>query len=398
VRTEAWWIVVAALAAACHGPALPQVPGKGGPTWLELQSAHFTLWTDTSRERAQHLIREMEHHRQVVLGVGFNSARAEGRSFVLALRDAEEVGVFLPEQFVAMAVIGSAVLEPVIILPAKSDEDRAHVVAHELTHVISFHVIRNQPEWFSEGLANFFATVNLDPDRASGNLGEPEADIVASLKQSPPMPSAQLFACKDNTCKQDMFYPTAWALFTFLANTYPADLLRYTERLDTLPEGADAQAWAEVFPALTHDKLDHELRKWLAYGKHTVWKFNVKLQEWPVTERKLGDADVYAARALMRQIVAPEGAAPPPELAEALAADPTHLVAQLVSNRYKQPLAVEAARKIADVHAGDWRAWWLVAKVADFTGSDAHMAWQKACALLAKNPSSVLPADWCTPR
>lgn len=394
----ACWLVVAAVAAACHGPALPQVPGKGGPAWLELQSEHFTLWTDSSRERAQRLIREMEHHRQVVLGVGFNSTRAEGRSFVLALRDSEEVGVFLPEQFVAMAYSGSAVLQPVIVLPAKTDEDRAHVVAHELTHVISFHVIRNQPEWFAEGLANFFATVNLDPDSASGNLGEPEPDIIASLKQSPPMPSAQLFACKSNACKGDMFYPTAWALFTFLANTYPQELLRYTERLDALPDGADAQAWAEVFPSLTTDKLDHELRKWLAYGKHLVWKFNVKLQEWPVTERKLGDADVLAARALMRQMIAPDGATPPPELDEALAADPGHLLAHLVNTRYKRPLAVDAAHKIAEAHPGDWRAWWLVAKAADFNGDAAHTAWQKACELLAKNPSSAVPADWCTPR
>jgi hypothetical protein len=397
VRNAALALLVVVAACKPHGPALPAVPGKGGPAWLELQSAHFTLWTDASRERAHELIREMEHLRQVILGVGFTGADVEGRSLVLALRDAEEVGVFLPEQFVAFAFAGGTARQPVIVLPADATGDDAPVVTHELTHVISYAAIRHQPHWFAEGLANFFATVKLDPDRATGNIGEPLPYIVARLRYAPPTPARNMFACDEHFCMNDMFYATAWAMFSFLANTYPQELLRYADRLDQLPEGraSEVQAWQEVFPNLTPEQLDHELRKWLAYGKHTVWTFNVKLQQWPVTERTLADADVYAARALMRQLFAKPGDAPAPELGEALAADSTHVLAHLVKAGYKQPITVDEARKVADAHPDDWRAWYLVGHAADWHGDPAREAWQKACAILATRPSPSMPRGWC---
>jgi len=112
-------LAVLAILAACHGPALPAVPGKGGPAWVELQTEHFTLWTDAPAARGRQLVRQIEHLRQVVLGVGFDSPRAEGRSLVIAMRDADEVGAFVPEQFIAYAWSGEAILEPMIVIPGR---------------------------------------------------------------------------------------------------------------------------------------------------------------------------------------------------------------------------------------------------------------------------------------
>lgn len=389
-------IALVSMIAACHGPALPAIPGRGGPAWVELQSEHFTLWTDGSSSRGHRLIREMEHLRQVIHGVGFDSGRPDGRSLVIALRDSEEVGVFLPPQFTALASGGGPIHQPMIILPADAQDDTAHVITHELTHVISFNVIRNQPPWFAEGLAEFFASVNLDPNSATGDVGKPLDHIVARLRSTPPIPSAAMFACTQLACMDDMFYATAWATFAFLANTHPQELLRYALRLDELPPESQAQAWTEVFPALAPEKLDHELRKWLAYGRHMVWKFNVKLQEWPVTERPLHDADVLAARAVMRQVFVKERTEPPSELGAALAADPTHLIANLVSVWYKNSIGLDDARRVADAYPDDWRAWWLVGFAVSWEGPNAQLAWEKGCAILDKSPSAWAPPSWCT--
>ena len=59
-----------------------------------------------------------------------------------------------------------------------------------------------------------------------------------------------MFACDEHVCMTDMFYATAWAMFSFLANAHPQELLRYADRLDQLPKGSEAQAWSEVFPNL----------------------------------------------------------------------------------------------------------------------------------------------------
>ena len=381
---------------SCHGPALPALPSKGGPAWFELQSEHFTLWSDASRPRAQQLIRELEHLRQVVLGVGFAHAPDVGRSLVIALRDREEVNVFVPAEFVAYSWTGGAIRQPILIMPADVSGEQVHLATHELTHVISYNVLPNQPKWFAEGLANFFASVNLDPRRATVDVGKPLDYIVSRLKGARPTPVATMVACTRHACMDDMFYATAWAMFAYLANNHPQQLVRYAERLRELPESAQAQAWTEVFPQLTPDAFDGELRKWLAYGRYTVRKYSVELKDWPATERVLGDAEVLAARAAMRQLFAAAGEPPPAELAEALAADPTNLIANLLRVAYAQPLSADEARRIADAHPYDWRAWWIFGRTLR-AGPDARMAREKACALLVNDPAAWV-RELCTPR
>src|SRR5687767_7247768 len=203
-------LALVVLVAACHGAAVPAVPGKGGPAWIEVQSEHFTVWSDAPRNKALALIRDLEHLRQVVLGVGFSNARMDGRSLVIALRDSEEVGAYVPEQFTAFAFWGGALKQPGIVLPADANDNT--VVTHEIVHVVSFGVIRNQPQWFAEGLASFFETVTVDPDRASGDVGKPNPNTLLALRQTPPVRSANVFACDSFACMGDMFYPTSWAI------------------------------------------------------------------------------------------------------------------------------------------------------------------------------------------
>lgn len=167
------WLPV--LLAAC-GPAIPPLPAQGGPPWLELTSEHFTLWTDTPVDRARELVGEMEHLRQVVIGTSFRSVARDGRVFVIGLRDEDELHVYYPEQFLAIAspADGNALHQPMIVLAASTragGED--HIEAHELTHVISYGMIARQPRWFAEGLASFFETIQIDERRGTVDLGRP---------------------------------------------------------------------------------------------------------------------------------------------------------------------------------------------------------------------------------
>jgi hypothetical protein len=380
-----------------RGPALPALPSQGGPAWVELQSEHFTLWTDGSEERGRVLIRRMEHLRQIILGVGLSTNAATGRSFVLALRDREEVGVFVPKQFVAYSwANGGAIRQPLILIPSNVEGEDATVVTHELSHVISYYVIRNQPRWFAEGLANFFATVRLDPDQARGDVGKPLDYIVSRLRTNRPTPVATMIACNRNECMDDMFYATAWAMFTFLANTYPKELVRYSEQLDQFPANSP-QAWQDAFPKLTPDAFDSELRKWLAYGRHTVWKFNVKLQTWPITKRALLDGDVLAARGLLRYMFDHEKPEPPVELADALRVDPSNVLATLITATIRKKIDVEDARRVAADHPDDWRAWYLVGWATNGQGEEGRKAREQTCSLMANARVQVPPQLCSTP-
>lgn len=141
--------------------------------------------------------------------------------------------------------------------------------------------------------------------------------------------------------------------------------------------------------------LDHELARFAAYGKQLVRKYDVKLRDWPITQRTLGDADVQAARGLIRHLLDWKGPLPA-EIDAAIAAAPTHVVAHVVRTAHANKIDPDAARAIAAAHPDDWRAWWLVGFALQ-QGPEASEARDKLCALVAKNPA-VLPPGLCPPQ
>jgi hypothetical protein len=355
---------------AC-GPAIPPLPSKGGPAWREFTTEHFTLWTDTSPKRARELMREMEDLRHVVIGIGFRGG-GEGRVLVIALRDDAEVRAFLPGDFKAIASDSTtAIYQPMIMIPADSYDE---VVAHELTHTISQTVIPKQPRWFAEGLAKYFETIKIDREHGTVDLGRAPTYRGEPMVMSRPMALRELVACKELTCADRHFYAAAWALFTYLMNEKHADVTSYIQLIATA----------------NLDELEADLKRWLVSGSHQVLHFNVKLPSYPVTERELDDADVHAARSLLRIEFQSNLELAKLEADAALAIDPTHVVASLVRYRIDKTLAPDRARALVKAHPDDWRAHMLLAWAVR-EGDEATAAFKRACELAAQNPALATP-------
>jgi len=318
------------LVVAC-GAALPEVPSRGGPAWVELESDHFTLWTDAGAKRGRELVTEMEHLRQVTYGVAFRSFVSSERSFVIALRDLDEVRVFVPKQFVAFAFMPAleGLRRPTIVLPADRDPlTYGDVVTHELVHVISHTAIHRQPPWLAEGLAKFFETTHIDTASGAVDVGTAPIGMAQGLREWRPLSAASLFACAEAWCEDFHFYVSAWALYSFLMNAHGDELMAFEMALD---RGEPVAAtWDATFTTLPRDAIDRELRTWLTSGKHTVWHFRAKLEHHAIVERPLGDADVHAARALLRFVFHRDDPALETDLAAALALDPQHMLALAV--------------------------------------------------------------------
>ena len=385
------------LLAAC-GAAVPPLPGKGGPAWHELTSEHFVVWTDAPVERGRELIREMEELRQVVIGIGFHGAASGGQAFVVALRDDDEVGAFMPGDFAAIASPAkSYIRQPMILLAAESKRDPSHVIAaHELTHTISQVVIRNQPRWFAEGLAKYFETIEIDRDTGMVELGREPTLEGRPMRMMSMMPLARMFACHHLDCVDGHFYVSAWALFTYLTNARGEDLARYETRLAAVPQD-EARAWKETFGPLAIDQLQSDLQRWLVAGHHQVLKYKVQLRAWSVTERALADADVLAARALLRLQFQENRDAAREGVTAALAIDATNVLAHVVKLELDPGASAGDARAVARAHPDDWRAWWLVAAAVN-NSDEARQAQYTACELIAKNPAIVSPWDPCPMR
>jgi hypothetical protein len=377
---------------AC-GPALPPVPSQGGPAWIELSSAHFILWTDSSADRGRELIDQCEHLHQIVFGVAFPWLPDAGKSIVIALRDRYEVGEFIPSLFIALAMPSSPALEPAIVIDAQTDNADGHVIAHELTHVISYGAIKQQPVWFAEGIAQFFETSSLDAKNVNVDVGEPLPKLVHEIHALTLLPGDQLFACTRETrpdCRDPRFYMTSALLFTYLMNERPQQLVQ----LETALAADDRDAWVHALPDLPAAQIDATLRAWLINGRHQIWHFHVALQQATIGERTLVDADVFAARALLRTAFHRDQVAVDDQ--RALAADPTNVLARLIDDYLTKHVATAEAHATAAAHPDDWRAWYLVLR-AGASAAEGATVHDKICALTAGDATAIVPKGMCPP-
>jgi tetratricopeptide (TPR) repeat protein len=341
------------------------------------------VWTDASESTARELVARMEDLRQAVIGIGFRGADRPGRSLVIALRDDDEVGAFLPQgDFRAVASYGGATMhQPMILLSANPARDpKGTVTAHELTHTISHAVIRRQPRWFAEGLAKFFETIEIDRRAGTIDLGRGPTYRGEPLRMRRMIPLAKLFACKSTECTDGSFYVTAWALFTYAFNRYPQQLAQYE---DLLASGTPSEkAWQTAFGAIPLETLEAEMRQWIAHGSHTVLHFNARLKSWPVSVSPLDDADVYATRAMLRmQFQEGRETEARKLLDEALAIDPTHPLARWLEYKLTEKPDAEIAKKVIAAHPDDWRGWFILA-----AATKDREAIEKVCALASANP------------
>ncbi len=369
------------------GAAIPELPSKGGPAWTELTSDHFTLWTDAAIPQATALIQGMEDLREAETGVAFHGVSPVGRSFVIALADRDELHAFVPTQFEAYAAtMEGAFSQPMIVLAA-SDDVTTGIAAHELTHVISHSVMRYQPRWFSEGMAKYFETIRIDHASGSVIVGAPPVE--APLHRL--MPLRSMLECNEVSCLDAGFYATAWAVYTFLSNVHPDDLAKL-ERGMQETHGDPTAAWHDVFGTQTAE-IEGELYDWLDTGRHLELRYHSTFHDWPVTQRVLRDADVDAVRGLLHWIFGRPLAATT-EVHAALAADPTNVLARLVSVAVGLPISVAEARALVKAHDDDWRAWFLLFHVV--AGDEQSMAHAEVCGLLAENPV-ITPPLKCPP-
>src|ERR1044071_2727386 len=359
---------------AC-GPAIPPLPAQGGPAWRELTSPHITLCTDASADRAHEIVSDAEHLRQVLIGTVFQTVAREGRIIMIALRDLDEYHAYASDRSGGRMHFASNNLlyQPLIVLPADTPlSSGARTEAHELCHVLAYALITRQPRWFAEGLAEYFETIKLDESAGTVELGREPTYQGRPTRIHHLISLPTMFACTGAACTNPAFYATAWALFTYLQNAHTAELAQFEQRLAANHDWK--AAWSEAFPGLSINALESDLRVWLTSGSHRLLRYNVKLSDFPVSVRILGEADIHAIRGLL----APTPEAELVEVEAARRIEPTNVLANLLAHVHGHPVTFDAARAIAAAHPDDWHAWRLVVSTAS-TRDDAAPARDTAC-------------------
>lgn len=291
------WIAVAIMANGCGGaaPVLPKLPSQGGPQWIELQTDHFTMWTDLPSAKAHALMKKLEERRQV-LARGMNRAPQNERILAIVFRTNEELWHFVdPSAYAISWDEFNPSAQPGI---AVSAETYPIAINHELSHAISFALVEVQPRWLGEALACYFEMGEPDPDTGEVVIGVPYPERLPALREGIPLSIRQLFACREGACAGRKFYAWSWALFSFLLDQHFEPLTIYLQRLQDT-KGDHDKAWKEAFPKMSLDELDRDLLEWTYNGDLKVVRFKIEPVAGTAVERPLHDADVLAARSLL---------------------------------------------------------------------------------------------------
>ncbi len=218
------------------------------PTWVEIQSPHFSLITDANEKQGVHVLDQFERMRWVfqTLFPGTNVDPA-APIIVIAAKNKRDFEALEPQAYLAKGQISLAGLflntqDKNYILLRLDSEGEQHpfsTIYHEYTHLQLNEASDWLPLWLNEGLAEFFQ--NTDIHDKDVQLGEPSFDDLLYLRQNRILPLPVLFRVDANSPyyheeqKGSAFYAESWALTHFLEVTDHQDhmhrLVDYVERM-----------------------------------------------------------------------------------------------------------------------------------------------------------------------
>lgn len=293
--------LVALLAVGSGCATLPTCPAKGGTTWLELETPHFTLRTNLSAADADALMRTLEETRAALLAAVWpNAPDPPGRTRVVAADSVKESLAYFPEHVVGFWY-DEPPFPPTLVLRPRWERDGFGIFAHELAHELSYHSLPLQPAWYSEGVATFAETLSYD--RASGTVttGAPPLHRLLDVHRS--QLRASLLISTETVppgVNGVYFEGHSWLLFRYLVDHDPAGLARFQDLVRAAIPGAEA--WRRAFPALTFERVDEVLRQYKSSETYTMFRRHVVIPPFAVTKRHLPDAPLHAQRALILQV------------------------------------------------------------------------------------------------
>lgn len=278
-------LIQAALAAILLG-ALTHAGGDAlalppeSDSWIRVETAHFTLYSNASERRTADLGRRLERFRAVLslfykkfridppaptsIYVFKHDASFTPYKMLYHDRPAEMAGIFLgwPD--------GSY-----IAMNGDPGTDPLDIIYHEYVHQFLNLNLHNTPAWFNEGLAECYSTFQADDKSAS--IGRVVANHVLFLRENNLISLRHLFAMTHDSpdynegTRRGIFYAQSWALVHYFMWDKAERRPQLGAFLDRLSSGEDPdQAFTASF-STTYEKLESEIR---AHVSGTRFLFN----------------------------------------------------------------------------------------------------------------------------
>lgn len=341
----AWFVILAAPSArsasgrvpANQAPASFDLPPEKD-SWIQVQTAHFVLYSDTTERRTVDLGRRLERFRAALSR--FNKKFRVDPAVTTSIFVFKDDASFTPYKkrfngkIVDMAGMFVGRQDGYYIeLNGAKQGDPLDVIYHEYVHHYLGNNLHGIPAWFNEGMAQCYSGFRADDKTAS--IGLTQTDQVLFLREHDLLPLHDLFAITHDSAdynegeRRGIFYAESWALMHYLMWDKPERKPQFAQFLERLDAGEPPDTAFPAAFATSYEGFEKELSAYVRQARFmlSIYKLtdlgldeNVKVA--PMTRAqalcRLGDLLAHAdearaadAEALFReaQRLAPDDAA-----------------------------------------------------------------------------------------
>ncbi|MEZ6187381.1 MAG: tetratricopeptide repeat protein [Planctomycetota bacterium] len=252
-----------------------------GPSWskrsFSVESKHFVVETDTTHDRAEGFLEQLEAvhaHYGTLFGVDPNAERPRSKVLIFDTREGFLSYAALSTNDRVESLLGCYLprYRQLLLFEDKNatEEQTLRVLFHEGFHQFIDPVVPELPLWLNEGLAEFFSTLRVERDGVRGEGGpipSRSRDLARFLAQGGPVPFEQLM----NQTPGEFYsgpvafkYAQAWSMVRFFLDrrTSPDLRKRFLSYLSDLRGGASPRrAFLEAWDGTDWRACEAEWRK-----------------------------------------------------------------------------------------------------------------------------------------
>ena len=334
--------------------------------WKRLDSPNFVVAGEASAGDLKTLARKLEAFRDTLSRVLTPGATAPAVPTIVLVfpsdgaftpfkprhggKTLEISGLFMPRQDASYIAINRGL-----------SEHAMRLVLHDYAHQLIANASGVVPLWLTEGLAEFYSTLEVAPDGREALVGKAVPNHLLRLSEQRLLPLGELLTVRHDSPlynegdRRSTFYAQAWALTHMMLVGQPPRMARLSTYLERLGAGVPASdAWQQAFGG---DPIERELK---AYADGNAFKsYRVKLPEAstaldqvPAAPIASGDVEGLLATFLAQQQRGDEARDRLDRLPAAGADAPWIALARAM---LEPPQAEAAAKRLTSLDAaGDW--------------------------------------------
>src|SRR6266480_702962 len=311
-RFPTFLAVLFVLTIVCHSS-----PVSAKDTWISIRSKNFVLVGNASEKDLKRVGVRLEQFREVFSRmfpkVNFSSPVP---TTVIVFKSDNSYRPFKPTPNTAgYFQAGTDVNYITLTTEVRGEQDPFNVIFHEYTHLLVNNNVENPPDWFNEGLAEYYSTFSITDDQKV-ELGRPIASHVYLLRENKLLPLKTLFHVDHKSPyynernKQSIFYAQSWALMHYLILGRDGQrLVQMTKFLNLMNAKVPMeQAFQQAFQT-SFEVMEKELRDYIKQDRyHFVsghferkLELDAEMKSTPISEAEaqayLGDLLLHSNRA-----------------------------------------------------------------------------------------------------